>query len=244
MPYFTYETPFSYAVTGEDGRLCHKGTLRLLQEAAALASDQVGYGMKDVAVKRVAWMLTGWRLELRRRPLWPGSLTIHTWPLSLDGFFSDREFEIFSGGELAALATSRWLLVNIDTGHAARITPEIAAAYTLDDRTVFSVPMPTAGRSDPAAAETFSHTVGRRDIDTNHHVNNLHYLDYGLEALPEDVWRNLPDTVEILFRREIRLGTTIRCLYSLKEGRHQVEIRSDQSKTAHAFLWFYDRRSE
>ena len=69
-PYFTYETPFSYADTGEDGRLSHKGTLRLLQEAAALASDRVGYGMKDVAAKRVAWMLTGWRLELRERPRW------------------------------------------------------------------------------------------------------------------------------------------------------------------------------
>ena len=62
MPYFTYEIPFSYADTGEDGRLSHRGTLRLLQEAAALASDRVGYGMKDVTVKRVAWMLTGWQI--------------------------------------------------------------------------------------------------------------------------------------------------------------------------------------
>ena len=242
MPYFTYEIPFSYADTGEDGRLSHRGTLRLLQEAAALASDRVGYGMKDVTVTRVAWMLTGWRLELRQRPQWPGVLTIHTWPRSLDGFFSDREFEIFFGGQPIALAASRWLLVNIDTGHAARITPEIAAAYDLDQRTVFSDPMPTAGRSEPAAQETFVHTVGRRDIDTNHHVNNLHYLEYGLEALPEAVWADLPNTVEILFRREIRLGTKIHCFYSLREGRHQVEICSDQSKTPHAFLWFYDRQ--
>ena len=35
------------------------------------------------------------------------------------------------------------------------------------------------------AREAFSYTVGRRDIDTNHHVNNIHYLDFALEALPQ-----------------------------------------------------------
>ena len=221
-----------------DGLLSHKGLLRLLQEAAALASDQVGFGVKDVERKRLAWMLTGWRVELRQRPCWPAPVTIHTWPRSLDGFFSERDFEVYSGGALAALATSRWLLVNIDTSHASRITPEIEALYTLDDRRVFDQPMAAVGHSDPAAVETFSCTAGRRDIDTNQHVNNIHYLDYALEALPEQVWNALPPTVEILFRRQIRMGTEIHCFYVQKDGRHHVEIHSSESRTPHAFLWF------
>ena len=84
--------------------------------------------------------------------------------------------------------------------------------------------------------------MGRRDIDTNHHVNNLHYLDYAIEALPEEVYQTLPATVEIAFRRQILLGTPIRCLYSLTEdGKHQVEIQSETGGkvTHHAFVWFY-----
>ena len=84
--------------------------------------------------------------------------------------------------------------------------------------------------------------MGRRDIDTNHHVNNLHYLDYALEALPEEVYRHLPGTAEIAFRRQILLGTAIRGLYTLtEEGKHQVEIQSENEGKVihHAFIWFY-----
>ena len=94
----------------------------------------------------------------------------------------------------------------------------------------------------PAAEEAFSCTIGRRDIDTNHHVNNLHYLDYALEALPQAVFDCLPGTLEIVYRKQILLGTPIRCLYqSTDEGRHQVEIRSgpEEDPVHHAFLWFY-----
>ena len=62
----------------------------------------------------------------------------------------------------------------------------------------------------------------------------------GLEALPEDLWRRPPSTVEILYRKQIRLGTAVHCFYSCRDGRHQVEIRSAESRTPHAFLWFYD----
>ena len=73
-------------------------------------------------------------------------------------------------------------------------------------------------------------------------MNNLHYLDYAIEALPEEVYQNLPGTVEISFRRQILLGTSIRCLYTRTEdGKHQVEIQSenDGKITHHAFVWFY-----
>ena len=238
MAYYTYETDSSYTDIDISGRLHHKGTLRILQEAAALASDSVGYGLKDVATKRVAWMITGWRLQFLERPKWPCSITVHTWPRTLDGFFSDRDFEVFCQGRLIARATSRWLLVNVDSGHTTRITPEVTAAYDLNNRNVFDTPIITTGRPCSAATEVFTHVIGRRDIDTNHHVNNLHYLDYALECLPEDVWENLPDTVEILYRKQLCLGTAIHCFYSRQDNKHQIEIRSDESRTPHAFIWF------
>jgi acyl-ACP thioesterase len=89
---------------------------------------------------------------------------------------------------------------------------------------------------------TYTATVGRHDIDTNRHVNNIHYLDYALEALPEDVAEAPPQTLEVVYRRQILLGTPIRCLYSkTPDGRHQVEVRSGEESdpTHHAYLWLY-----
>lgn len=240
---FIYETTVAYSDVDPDQRLSRGGALRLLQEAAAVASQQVGYGLLDIPRTGVTWILTGWRLEMVRRPLWNSSLTIQTWPRTLDGFRSDRDFLIYSGSELAARATSRWVLVSAATGRVARITDAVRAAYDVEETRVFPTDIPSNGASPADARTAFTYTVSRRDIDTNRHVNNLHYLDFAIEALPEETAAALPGTVEIVFRRQILPATSIRCLYSFTgDGRHQVEIRSGpgDAPTHHAFIWFYN----
>ena len=242
ISHFTYPCAVTYADVGLDGRLCHKGALRLLQEAAAVDSHRCGYSLLNAEETGVCWILTGWRVQLLERPLWNTPLAVETWPRSMDGFLSDRDFRIVSGDTVIALASSRWCLVSVHTGHVTRVTDTVRSAYPLDPQAVFSESLKVNGRSGPEAEETFSAVIGRRDIDTNRHVNNLHYLDYALEALPQEVFEHLPPTLEIVYRKQILLGTPIACLYQrTDDGRHQVEIRSGQGADAvhHAFLWFY-----
>lgn len=216
-----------------------------MQEAASVASDDVGYGLKDIGRTGVHWILTGWRVELTKRPYWRSLLRVETWPRTMDGFFSDRDFLVWHDGEMIARGTSRWVLMDAKTGHVTRVTDAVRAAYQehLDPLVLFEDdPIPSSGKTPPDTPTAFQTVVGRRDIDTNFHVNNLHYLDYAIEALPEEVYRNLPAVVEIAFRRQILLGTPIRCLYCRTEdGKHQVEIQSekDGKVTHHAYVWFY-----
>ena len=234
----------TYNDVGPDSLLSFRGLLHVLQEAAAVASDEVGYGIKDIPRTGVHWILSGWRAELLARPGWRAPLTVRTWPRGFDGFLSDRDFLVYSGETPVARGTSRWLLINAHTGRIARISQEVQAAYRsqVDSRAVFDAPLRSNGKSPADAPVAFSSVVGRRDIDTNGHVNNIHYLDYAMEALPEEVFTHLPATVEISFRRQLLLGTPFRCLYTLTEdGRHQVEIQSgeDPRPTHNTFIWFY-----
>lgn len=244
-PHFIYDAAVAYSDIGPDQRLSHGGLLRILQEAASVASDEVGFGLKDIARTGVHWILTGWRLELARRPAWRTDLRVETWPRSVEGFASDRYFLVYAGGELIAQAASHWILVSAATGRPVRITDAARVAYGphLDSRELFEgKPIPHNGSTPAGVSVAYETTAGRRDIDTNHHVNNLRYLDYAIEALPQEVYENLPATVEIVFRRQILLGTPLRCLYTVTEdGRRQVEIRSgDEEKPVHhAFVWFY-----
>lgn len=243
--HYTYETAIAYSDIGPDQRLSQSGMLRILQEAASIASDDVGYGLKDIPRTGVHWILTAWRLELKRRPVWRTPLRVETWPRMTEGFACDRNFLAYEDGGQVAEAASRWILVSAKTGKPVRITDAERTAYRrhASDRDVFNgAPLPHNGSTPPGAAVTFETTAGRRDIDTNNHVNNLHYLDYAIEALPEEIYQNLPATVEIVFRRQILLGTPIRCLYAqTPDGRHQVEIQSeaDGKVTHHAYVWFY-----
>lgn len=242
IAHYILDTTVTYDDVAPDQRLSHGGALRLMQEAAAIASDRRGFGLKDIPRNGVAWILAGWRLELLDRPAWNAAVTVDTWPRTLEGFVSNREFLLRSGETLAARGTSRWFLVNTSTGHVSRITPEVRSAYALDEARVFPDDIPSNGKSPAEARETFTYTVGRRDIDTNHHVNNIRYLDFALEALPQEVYDHLPAALDIAYRKQILLGTPIRCLYArLEDGRHQVEIRSgpEDAPVHHAFLWFY-----
>ena len=101
-PHFIYNAAIAYSDIGPDQRLSHGGLLRILQEAAAIASDERGYGAKDVPRTGVCWLLSGWRAELRTRPFWRTHLRTETWPRSLDGFFSERDFLVWQGEELIA----------------------------------------------------------------------------------------------------------------------------------------------
>ena len=242
ISHFTYDTIVTYADVAVDGKLSYPGMLRILQEAAACASAECGYGFKDIPRNGVCWVLTGWRLTLSERVDWNDHLTVHTWPRSVDGFLSDRDFEIFCNDKVIGKGSSRWFLISPKTGRITRVTDAVRNAYTINDRRMFDADIPSNGTPDPNAVVTYTHTVERRDLDTYLHVNNLRYLDFALESLPKAVYDALPQTVDIVYRKQILPDTEIRCLYSFTEdGRHQVEIRSgsDDSPTHHAYIWFY-----
>ena len=242
ISHYTYEAVVSYDDVSLDGKLSYPGMLRILQEAAACASAECGYGFKDIDRNGVCWVLTGWRLELFERADWNDRITVHTWPRSVDGFLSDRDFDIFSGGRVIGRCSSRWFLVSPKTGRITRVTDTVRNAYTLNERRMFESDIPSNGIPAPNAATTYTHTVERRDLDTYRHVNNLRYLDYALESLPQEIYDAHPATVDIVYRKQILPGTEIRGLYSVTEdGRHQVEIRSgsDESPVHHAYIWFY-----
>lgn len=246
-----YRTRVAYSDLGPDGLLSRAGLLRSLQEAASIASDDVGYGLKDIPRTGVHWILASWRLEMAARPGWRAELEVETWPRALEGFSSERDYLVWDVTDgtrrLAARGTSKWFLLNAETGKLARVTEQVRAAYSLGEEVLFRDPIPKKGVSPADAVVAFQTTVGRRDIDTNLHVNNIHYLDYAVEALPEEVYQALPDTVDVVFRKQILLGTSIRCLYSRTEdGKHLVEIRSGQGDQTvhHAYIWFYDGKRE
>ena len=113
-----------------------------------------------------------------------------TWPRSLDGFFSERDFLVWHGEELIARGASKWVLVNAGTGRLTRVTEKVREAYDLEERSVFDAPLLSNGVTPPGTPPAFSTLAGRRDMDANRHVNNIHYLDYrSSEAMAAASWR-------------------------------------------------------
>ena len=241
MNCYDYSATVQYADLGEDSRISPVSVLRMMQEAAARASAACGFGPLDGARRGVVWALCGWKLRLDRRCQWGSALTVRTWPRAVEAYTSDRDFLLLdSAGETAAAATSRWLLIDTATGRAAKITPEVRESYPLLDRRALEGEVPPANaRGAGEAEEVFRYTVLRRDIDTLHHMNNLHYLELAREALPDGLGGLPFGNVEILYKRQLRLGETARFFYTFAEGKHLVELRGGDGRRTHAILWLY-----
>lgn len=223
MQAFEFAARVAYTDIDEGLALTLRGAMELMQEAAIIHSGQAGYSIYDIPRTHVIWMLVRWRVRMTGRAMWNDAVTVETWPRSVDRVTSTRNF-ILRGprGETVAVGESTWILVNTDTGRAARITPEIASAYDLVERDVFENPQ--SQPPEGAGEVTYTGVIQRRDIDTNRHVNNLVYLDYARQALPEDLCgRNFPE-VGITYSRQMRLGDTVQCVFHRGQGCHRVDI--------------------
>ena len=68
-------------------------------------------------------------------------------------------------------------------------------------------------------------------------MHNLNYLDLANEALPEDIYRGKDlDNIRISYKKEIKLGETVKCKYAFKEGKHIIVIKSEDDTVLHAII--------
>lgn len=232
MSVYTISTQLGYGDVDHGLNLNLKGAMGLMQEAAILHSDQVGYSVEDVERTHVIWMLSQWRIRLEKPIHWKSHITVRTWPRTLVRATSLRDFELLDeAGERVAIGESAWALVSTETGRIARITPEIFDAYDLTDRSVFDSPLPKLPAGNGPIVYTGS--VQRRDIDTNLHVNNRVYLDYAMEALPPEKGNCAYREVQIRYHQQMLPGQNFCCRYKAVGETQIVDICSADGAHVH-----------
>ena len=238
MSVYRFTTRVAYPDVDQHFNLSISGAIRMMQEAGAIHSDSLGYSFRTVHLTRVHWLIVGWRLRMLRKAFWNETLHVDTWPRTISRVTSERDFEIKNeAGETVCIATSNWILVSSDTGRATRVTPEIAAAYPLTSHPVFAdelqIPDMEEGRL------TYVGKVLRRDLDTNNHVNNLIYLDYARQALPEEIYNHPFREMTVKYSRQLLLDDTFHCIYSHTDNCHTIRLQSETG-TLHASVTFWE----
>jgi len=226
---------------GSGNRLTNHAFLSYLEDIAAMHSEKVGLGVNTMHETNLTWVLLQWKLEIQHRLVFGKEFTIRTWSRYSKRCYSYRDFEILDeNGTLIAVATSKWALLQISTGSLMKITDAIVSLYTPEEKNVFSELELAKLAKPPTLTPTYSFTIPRSYIDVNGHVHNLYYLTLAYEALPEAIYEKgeFPH-VEILFKKEVKLGDTVTCLYGTMEGAHYVVISSQDLSTLHAIVKLY-----
>lgn len=197
----------------ENNELSNKGILRFLQEIACIHSGLCGSSPNTVEKTGIAWVVLNWKLHVYSRPCWNTSLTVKTWPSNQKYVSFYRDFEITDENDnLIAIATSKWIPFDVNKHTFTKLSPEISNNYTIINKHVFDEPFKEKFTEPESSAFVKEYVVLQRDLDTNHHVNNLNYLDFACEALPVNIPSNFTD-VEIMYKNEAKLDDVLEMYY-------------------------------
>lgn len=191
----------------------------------------------------IAWIILNWKLKVFSRPKTNTPLIVKTWIRSENPLFFYRDFEILDKkNSLVAKATSKWVLFDVNKNGITKIPKEIKTKYTYVKKQTFTEKWNEKLKEPESSIFVMNYKVQRRDIDTNHHVNNLYYLDYAYEALPGEIYNKCKFlNVEIMYKHESKFGDTLSLFLSkCVNNEYIITIKDKESKTIHAIVRLYN----
>lgn len=222
----------------KDNILGNKAILKFFENIAGHHSDSLGYGLNNSNVTHLSWILLEWKIKSIKRIEYGEELSIDTWSRSIDKYYATRDFKMYnSKGELCVIGTSKWLLINTEKGAIVKPDETMIAKYESEpDNKVFEEELEKI-KAPVEYTNEILYTVRRKDIDFIGHMHNLYYLDLAYEVLPEEVYaQRLFNDVRITYKKEIKLGDTVKCKYVYENEKHVVSITSEDDKTLHAII--------
>ena len=183
--------------------------LNYLQDAAFQHSVSLGFSVFHLFQRGLTWVLSRYHVKILRYPLSGETVLVKTWYPGSQKPFYLREWKISDkdGGELV-LATSSWLVVDLETGRPTD-GDFILENHPLTDMRAIQddfKPLPSPRRLD----------VERRfpvrilDTDLNRHVNHVHHILWSLECVPEGyLSERVPVEMEATYKGEAVFGQEI-----------------------------------
>lgn len=191
------------------GRLRPVTLLAYMQNVASEHATQLGVSVRNLQSSGLTWVMSRVHLLMERYPRSGEFITIRTWPVTREGLFSIRDFELLDGtGERIGAATTSWAALDLVSRRPVRLNERLPH-YPL--RPVRALEDSFATLPVLVNPQTrLCLPVLRADLDLNQHVNNTVYAGWGLEAAPQSVAEHCqPIEIEIGFRAEAYYGDSI-----------------------------------
>ena len=216
--------------TGRDTALTPAGFMDMAQEIAYWAAEELGFGYTTLHVHHTAWVLSRMHVRFESSALWRNYVHLFTWHKGAGGLFYLRDFDMQGeNGEHLVRATSSWVVMNEETRRLVR-PEEMEHLLQVDGPVDDAIAEPAPKLQLPKGLEMEAageHTVSYSDIDIVGHTNNVRYIVWAMDHIPQDeVFAPVKD-VFINFNKETTLGQTIQ-IFRLKDGNSWwVEGRSE-----------------
>lgn len=222
---FTRSYFVHYYEIGPSRRLTLPALLGYFEDIAILHSEARGLTLDWYEANHCGWMLIKWDVSIRELPRFGETVTLATRINGMKSFLADREFTLTGAdGKVLAEGRSNWILMDLDKRRPMRVHQEqwerfgvsaesAARCITIGDVAGAKGSIGEDGVSarDAQTVTVRSFTASNGDIDTNLHVNNLCFIEWALDSLPEDyLFGHAPTRITAQYRKELGHGADAR----------------------------------
>ncbi len=183
---------------------------RYFQKVAGADLDACGLSYDTLASNGMAFVLVNINVHFEHTIVVGDTLRIDTYPRSTSGASFIRDFTVYVGDRLAALASSQWVL--IDTEKRTILRPSaLQSVGTIQPDHMFPFILPSLPLMRTAAPlqRTDVRKVYYSSLDRNQHMNNTFYPDILWDYLPTSCLSGLAGAdFAIRYQKEARIGET------------------------------------
>lgn len=217
------------------GRVSIQSICNYLQEMAGLHAAELGVSVTDLLEKKMTWVLSRLHVKIERFPSWGEILSIDTWPSGAEGLYAIRDFAIMdSKANAIGHATSSWMIIDLVKKKPIEMPDFIYDLRMIDKRRAIDDPFKKLPKVSNIDFEK-QFNVRRSDLDINQHVNNVNYIEWAVESVPEEIYsqKSLAE-LEINFRAESKYGDRVIAQSQLQEDicLHKLSRSSDDRELA------------
>ncbi|KAJ4968985.1 hypothetical protein NE237_015686 [Protea cynaroides] len=174
----------------------------LLQEAACNQVHTLGYSTDGMGTTynmrklNIIWVTTRMHIEVYKYPAWGDMVEVETW-FEAGRLGARRDFIIKDAtGTVIGRASSKWVAMNTDTRRLQKVHDDVLEeiinfsprtprfAFPVEDKSLMKkIPK----LEEPAQYSRLGLMARRADLDMNQHVNNVTYIGWLLESLPQEL---------------------------------------------------------
>lgn len=209
--YFDKQFEIRYFEVNKNGIASPTTILTLLEETAAEHCDSINYNLFQLEAANIGWVLVSGVLEMERYPNYKEKIRIRTWLSEYTSIKGIRENIIYDEeNNVIGRAKGIWVFFDIERRRPAKIFDEIKEKWSFcsEESISYNVSEKILVIDKPDCELEFK--VNRHDTDMNKHVNNIKYLQWVLESVPEDIINNYYlHSIDGRFIAEANYGQTI-----------------------------------
>ncbi len=156
------------------------------------------------------WVFLNWNIEVFKYPAYDEEVICRTRPVKFKKFLGQRDFRIENlKGEVLMNASTKTSLIDLVTKLPIEPTAEVLAEYGPHAEEFITNKFKLPKVPEEEGFSKYSTSVidiKRLDTDTNLHTNNVKYIEWAENEIPDEIYKNFITNLQVNFKKETFMG--------------------------------------